>query len=736
MKVNVKQRLEEELEKHFILEKEDWVNVNLFNVNRIDVDIVTSISETNKDSNIFVEEIIKKVNKDLKLSEKLYVGFCNIYSVEEAEFLDIEKPKIKSKKEVSFGAIIDNKENNLNYKKQANDSRAKIIAFYSYKGGVGRTVALIQTARLLAEKGKKVALIDMDLEAPSFNEIFRSDIKIDNGLVKYLYNKLYNSDKELTKDERTAVTSITSKLSLTSSGDVYIIGAGRVDEKYVKMLEALKQKRIIENEYIEELVKSLTEIYDVEYVLIDSRTGINNWGALSIGAIADEVMLFAYPNIENVEGINLILDMLGSQKKVNVIFSRIDATEAGIEKAEKLFKEVNVKQNFIGIQYDSAIAVTSKYPIENKLDKFLCIRDLILEDENDRTNRRWIKEHKEDINYILDNLSSGKDFDKIFTNDELKALNLSNYFIIVKENIELKEILKRDNNNIGDFNFYYNEIEKIVNRAHKSYNMIDMIGICISVLALVNIDISIGKDSNKSVEELISNYFYDLSKIHSLNESNIDGMFKRYIDILSEKNKQNNSVSFFCIDNNQIKKFSKLFFDKYYRVSDNRLMYQVIFLWISFLNRINQFQFKLVLESEEYNKNREIFEEVKANLLDLCWSDLEDGALLETLQKVFKEAIIHSKMLKQISFQNLVGESIEEKILFPSYILEDDVKNNFTEWFVKEIRKNNILNKKDVLNIVKISAKLEKENSFEDKVSIIDIKKVKKAIEIVAREKN
>jgi Mrp family chromosome partitioning ATPase len=117
----------------------------------------------------------------LEKDEKIYLGFCNINSVEEAELLEIKKPIKKNKSASSFGAIIDNNENSIMINEKS--TKAKIISFYSYKGGVGRTVALIQTANLLAAKGKKVALIDLDIEAPSFNEIFSDDIEFDKGLI-------------------------------------------------------------------------------------------------------------------------------------------------------------------------------------------------------------------------------------------------------------------------------------------------------------------------------------------------------------------------------------------------------------------------------------------------------------------------------------------------------------------------------------------------------------------------
>lgn len=45
-----------------------------------------------------------------------------------------------------------------------------VVSFYSYKGGVGRTVALLNSAWHLAKQGARVALLDLDLEAPGLQD--------------------------------------------------------------------------------------------------------------------------------------------------------------------------------------------------------------------------------------------------------------------------------------------------------------------------------------------------------------------------------------------------------------------------------------------------------------------------------------------------------------------------------------------------------------------------------------
>ena len=44
-----------------------------------------------------------------------------------------------------------------------------VATFYSFKGGVGRTLALLNVAYELADSGLKVLVVDFDLEAPTIH---------------------------------------------------------------------------------------------------------------------------------------------------------------------------------------------------------------------------------------------------------------------------------------------------------------------------------------------------------------------------------------------------------------------------------------------------------------------------------------------------------------------------------------------------------------------------------------
>src|SRR6202035_3691854 len=48
----------------------------------------------------------------------------------------------------------------------------RIVTFYSFKGGTGRTMALANVAWILAANGKRVLVADWDLESPGLHRFF------------------------------------------------------------------------------------------------------------------------------------------------------------------------------------------------------------------------------------------------------------------------------------------------------------------------------------------------------------------------------------------------------------------------------------------------------------------------------------------------------------------------------------------------------------------------------------
>src|SRR5215475_1516326 len=53
------------------------------------------------------------------------------------------------------------------------ERNGQVVTFYSYKGGTGRTMALANVAWILAANGKKVLVVDWDLEAPGLDRFLQ-----------------------------------------------------------------------------------------------------------------------------------------------------------------------------------------------------------------------------------------------------------------------------------------------------------------------------------------------------------------------------------------------------------------------------------------------------------------------------------------------------------------------------------------------------------------------------------
>src|SRR5215471_12773939 len=54
-------------------------------------------------------------------------------------------------------------------------SIGQVISFYSFKGGVGRSMAVANIAALLSKSAGRVLVIDWDLEAPGLHKFFMSE---------------------------------------------------------------------------------------------------------------------------------------------------------------------------------------------------------------------------------------------------------------------------------------------------------------------------------------------------------------------------------------------------------------------------------------------------------------------------------------------------------------------------------------------------------------------------------
>ena len=170
-----------------------------------------------------------------------------------------------------------------------------VITFYSYKGGVGRTMALANVACMLAKWRKKVLIVDWDLEAPGLEHFFPKSRGLDltsraEGLVELL-NELSpgTSDAETKRAWRSRL------IELQPRSGVYIslLTAGSRSETYFQNVRNFDVEAFYEEKkggrILETLRSQWKDAYD--FVLIDSRTGITDLGGVCTIQMPDILVL-------------------------------------------------------------------------------------------------------------------------------------------------------------------------------------------------------------------------------------------------------------------------------------------------------------------------------------------------------------------------------------------------------------------------------------------------------------
>ena len=102
-----------------------------------------------------------------------------------------------------------------------------VVTFYSFKGGVGRSMALVNVAADLTRRGKRVMIVDFDLEAPGLDtfDITRSE-KRKRGLLDFVCD--FRETDEV-PDVREYVYQ--TQLDI-SDGQLWVMPAGLEDEEY------------------------------------------------------------------------------------------------------------------------------------------------------------------------------------------------------------------------------------------------------------------------------------------------------------------------------------------------------------------------------------------------------------------------------------------------------------------------------------------------------------------------
>lgn len=184
-----------------------------------------------------------------------------------------------------------------------------VIAFHSFKGGVGRTIHAISLALGLVAHKQDVLLIDGDLEAPGISWLVRKRLSNPSvSLVDFL--ALIHSD--LDSNASSSIELVANRLKDVLVDNIYILPAFR-SMSYFTSVE-IKPENIIQgasDPYIlTEMFAKLGKALNVDAVIIDLRAGLSE---LSAGLLLDPRVyrvLVTTLSGQSFQGTTLLLDLI------------------------------------------------------------------------------------------------------------------------------------------------------------------------------------------------------------------------------------------------------------------------------------------------------------------------------------------------------------------------------------------------------------------------------------------
>jgi MinD-like ATPase involved in chromosome partitioning or flagellar assembly len=189
-----------------------------------------------------------------------------------------------------------------------------VITFYSFKGGVGRTMALVNVAAQLAKMGRKVLLVDFDLEAPGLETFDHlRPPQPHPGMVEFVTEYRNTHCAPDVRDYIYAAGSVGKK-----GGQLWVMPAGRRDATYQSALAKIDWIKLYRDEegflLLEDAKAQWEQEFKPDYVLIDSRTGHTDVEGICTRQLPDAVAVFFFPNEQNFAGLREVCPRIRAEQ--------------------------------------------------------------------------------------------------------------------------------------------------------------------------------------------------------------------------------------------------------------------------------------------------------------------------------------------------------------------------------------------------------------------------------------
>ena len=230
-------------------------------------------------------------------------------------------------------------------------SSGTVLTFYSYKGGTGRSMALANIAWLLASYGKKVLVIDWDLEAPGLHRYFQPflidpELTSSEGVIDFVWNLAMTTVTPFADPAQPDDAWVTEVADITSlairldwdfgrTGLLDFIPSGQQGKHYSERVNKFNweefYRRLGGGCLLQAAREQMKQKY--EYILIDSRTGVSDTSGICTIQMPDTLVACTTLNNQSLVGMSAVLESIRSKRNPGDL--RVFPTIMRIELAEK-----------------------------------------------------------------------------------------------------------------------------------------------------------------------------------------------------------------------------------------------------------------------------------------------------------------------------------------------------------------------------------------------------------------
>lgn len=185
------------------------------------------------------------------------------------------------------------------------------IVFFSIKGGVGRSTALAATAWRLAQEGKRVMVLDLDLESPGLSSaLLPPERQPMYGITDWLIEDLVDNGDVVSE-------SMVATSNLSHDGEIHVVPAHGADHgEYIAKLGRVWMPKLhvdgtreAWSSRLDRLMQGLEERVQPDVVLIDSRSGIDEIASACITELgANLILLFSLEGEQTWNGYRMLFE--------------------------------------------------------------------------------------------------------------------------------------------------------------------------------------------------------------------------------------------------------------------------------------------------------------------------------------------------------------------------------------------------------------------------------------------